>query len=149
MKLLDYYFGGFIDEKVEYEPCDDIKREIEQIKSLMVIVGKTKGDNDKMVDRIYDNKKKTEPAKKKLYQEVVSKNTRKIYQVLRQIELKIKRYNIDLEVMGNLRKERLFKAIKYDAEEIKVIYSKIGIFGQRETESKRGQGITKHRHSRS
>jgi hypothetical protein len=149
LKLLDYYFGGFIDEKVEYEPCDDIKREIEQIKSLMVTVGKTKGDNDKMVDRIYDNKKKTEPAKKKLYQEVVSKNTRKIYQVLRQIELKIKRYNIDLEVMGNLRKERLFKAIKYDAEEIKVIYSKIGISGQRETESKRGQGTTKHRHSRS
>lgn len=131
LKLLDYYFGAFIDEKVEYEPCEDEKRELDLIRSLMVTVGKTKGDNDKMVERIYDNKKKTEPAKKKLYQEVVRKNTRKIYQVLRQIELKVKKHKLDLEALGNLRKERLFKAIKYDAEEIKVENRDQGLSGQR------------------
>lgn len=121
LKLFDYYFGAFVEEKVEKEECEDEKKEIESMKTLMVTIGKLKGENEKCLDRIFDTKKKTEASKKKVYQELFRKNLKKVYENLRTIQTTCTKFNIEPEKFGDLRKERMFRAIKYDPEEIRVL----------------------------
>lgn len=105
---------------MEPEECEDEKKEIESMKNIMVTIGKLKGENEKCLDRIYDTKKKTEASKKKVYQELFRKNLKKIFDNLRTIQNNCAKFNIDVEKFGDLRKERTFRAIKYDPEEIRV-----------------------------
>lgn len=129
-------------------PCEDERKEIESLKNVMLLIGRLKGDNEKILDRIFDTKKRTEASKKKAYQELFRKNLKKIYDHLRTIQVSVIKHDIELDKFGDLRKERTFRSIKYDPEEIRVDKCDPDLHPQRQRKLQTSPGPAEHRRDR-
>lgn len=125
-EFLDCCYGPFIDiplspEKIAADNQNKEKsREIDILKVQLVSIGKMKIDVDKYVKALNESVKTGNDVIRRGAIEGISKNISKIYQNLRSIYFKMGQKGIVFEDFGDLRKEKSFKVLKYDPEDINV-----------------------------
>jgi hypothetical protein len=82
LDFLDVYYGPFVEVKIATSVPESKEAEMENIKNMLILLGRTKQESEKMVERVYDPSRVLDAGKKRLYRDSIRKNTQKSYELL-------------------------------------------------------------------